>query len=173
MSPPGPRAETRRLWVTSESGFVWSMNWESWEEPKNSLMTADTGLALMMSCGISVSMSCSPIFSRMARSTRTSPMRNWFSMSSPTVRTRRFPRLSMSSASPVPFFRSMRYRMTRRMSSCVKTVLSRSPSVMPSLWFSLSRPTRERLYRSGLKNMFVKSDSAASFVGGSPGRIFL
>jgi len=96
------------LCVTSESGFVWSMNCESWDDPKNSLMTADTGFALMMSWGISVSMSCSPIFSRMARSTRTSPIRNWFSISSPTVRTRRFPRLSMSSASPTPFFRPIR-----------------------------------------------------------------
>ena len=25
--PPGPRAERRRLWVSSASGLVWSMNW--------------------------------------------------------------------------------------------------------------------------------------------------
>ena len=45
--------------------------------------------------------------------------------------------------------------------------------MIPSLWSSFRRPTRDRLYRSGLKNMFSKSVLAASFVGGSPGRIFL
>ena len=43
--------------VTSESGLVWSMNCESWLEPKNSLITAETGLELIRSCGISVSIS--------------------------------------------------------------------------------------------------------------------
>ena len=32
--PPGPRAESRRLWVISDSGFVWSMNWLSWLRPE-------------------------------------------------------------------------------------------------------------------------------------------
>jgi len=63
--------------------------------------------------------------------------------------------------------------MTRRISSWVRTVFSRSLSVIPSLWSSFRRPTLDRLYRSGLKNMFSKRVLAASFVGGSPGRIFL
>ena len=51
----------------------------------------------MSSCGISVSMSCRLMRSLMARSMRTRPMRYWFSTSSPTARTRRLPRWSMSS----------------------------------------------------------------------------
>ena len=47
VRPPGPSAETRRLCVTSDSGLFWSMNWDSWLEPKNSLTAADTGLALI------------------------------------------------------------------------------------------------------------------------------
>ena len=54
---PGPSAESRRLCVTDESGFVWSMNWESWLEPKNSLITAETGFELIRSWGMSVSIS--------------------------------------------------------------------------------------------------------------------
>ncbi len=57
VRPPGPRAERRRLCVTSDSGLVWSMNCESCDEPKYSLTTAETGLALMRSCGMSVSIS--------------------------------------------------------------------------------------------------------------------
>src|SRR3546814_1275684 len=33
-------ADTRRLCVTSDSGFVWSMNWLSCDEPKNSRTAA-------------------------------------------------------------------------------------------------------------------------------------
>jgi hypothetical protein len=42
--------------------------------------------------------------------------------------------------------------------------------VQPSLVFSFSRPTREKSYFCGLKNMFSKSDRELSSVGGSPGR---
>ena len=51
------------------------MNCDSWEEPKNSLTTAETGFALMRSWGIIVSISWRLIFSLMARSIRTRPMR--------------------------------------------------------------------------------------------------
>ena len=44
--------------MTSESGFVWSMNCDSCELPKYSFTTAETGFALMRSCGMSVSISC-------------------------------------------------------------------------------------------------------------------
>ena len=43
--------------VISDSGLVWSMNCESCEEPKNSRTAAAAGLALIRSCGITVSMS--------------------------------------------------------------------------------------------------------------------
>ncbi len=53
------------------------------------------------------------IFSLMARSMRTRPMRNWFSSSSPTARTRRLPRWSMSSTTPM-FLRSLKQILDRR-----------------------------------------------------------
>ena len=90
--PPGPSAETRRLCVISESGLVWSMNWLSWLEPKNSRTAAAAGLALIRSCGMTVSMSTELMRSLIARSMRKRPMRYWFSISSPTERTRRLPR---------------------------------------------------------------------------------
>ena len=85
------------------------MNCESCELPKYSFTTAETGFALMRSCGMSVSISCDMLMrSLMARSMRTRPMRYWFSISSPTARTRRLPRWSMSSTEPRPFLSSMR-----------------------------------------------------------------
>jgi len=68
------------------------MNWDSWLEPKNSLMAAETGLALIISWGIRLSDSARLRRSFTARSTRTSPTRNWFSAISPTERMRRLPR---------------------------------------------------------------------------------
>ncbi len=43
--------------MISESGFVWSMNCESCELPKNSRIDAMTGLALMRSWGMAVAIS--------------------------------------------------------------------------------------------------------------------
>ena len=43
--------------MISESGFVWSMNWLSWLDPKNSRIEAMTGLALMRSWGMAVAIS--------------------------------------------------------------------------------------------------------------------
>ena len=68
------------------------MNCESCEEPKNSLTAAATGLALIISCGISGSDSAIVSRSLTARSTRTRPTRKAFSAISPTERTRRLPR---------------------------------------------------------------------------------
>ena len=82
----------RRLWVISDNGLFWSMNWESWLEPKNSFTTAETGFALMISWGISPSDSARLSRSLTARSSRTSPILNWFSTISPTLRTLRLPR---------------------------------------------------------------------------------
>ena len=48
---------------------LWSMNCDSCDDPKYSFTTAETGLALMRSCGISVSISCDMLMrSLMARS---------------------------------------------------------------------------------------------------------
>src|SRR6476469_8513763 len=116
VRPPGPSAETRRLWVTSDSGLFWSMNCDSCEEPKNSFTAAATGLALISSCGVSWSASAIVRRSRTARSTRTRPTRNTFSAISPTERTRRLPRWSMSSTTPRPLRISVSTRMTSRMS---------------------------------------------------------
>src|SRR5436190_1279867 len=113
---PGPSAETRRLCVISDKGLVWSMNCDSCEEPKNSLIAAEIGLALIRSCGIRFSDSAWLSLSFTARSTRTRPARNWFSASSPTERTRRLPRWSMSSISPRPLRSSTRMRITSTMS---------------------------------------------------------
>ena len=68
------------------------MNWLSCDEPKNSRTAAAAGLALIRSWGMTVSMSTELMRSRMARSMRKRPIRYWFSMSSPTERTRRLPR---------------------------------------------------------------------------------
>jgi hypothetical protein len=111
-----PSADTLLLWVISESGLVWSMNCDSWLEPKNSLIAAEIGLALIRSCGIRFSDSAWDSLSLTALSTRTKPARNWFSASSPTERTRRLPRWSMSSISPRPFLSSTRIRITSTMS---------------------------------------------------------
>ncbi len=43
--------------MISDSGLVWSMNCESCEEPKNSRTAAAAGLALIRSCGMTVSIS--------------------------------------------------------------------------------------------------------------------
>ena len=59
--------------------------------------------------------------SLIARSMRTRPMRYWFSISSPTARTRRLPRWSMSSTVPRVFFRSIRCRTVSMMSCLVRT----------------------------------------------------
>ena len=121
------------------------MNWLNCEEPKNSRTAAAAGFALIRSCGITVSMSTDPIRSRIARSMRNNPSRYWFSISSPTDRTRRLPRLSMS-----------------------RTV---SGASSPSRMFIFTRPTADKSYRSPSKNKPRNSASAVSGVGGSPGRI--
>ena len=67
--------------------------------PKNSLMEATTGRMLIRVCGVIASTSWVVIRSRTTRSIRARPVRTWFWMSSPTVRSRRLPKWSMSSTS--------------------------------------------------------------------------
>ncbi len=53
-----------------ESEFVWSMNCDSCEEPKNSFCAATTGRMLMIVCGVIVSASSVVRRSRTTRSMR-------------------------------------------------------------------------------------------------------
>src|SRR3989441_920994 len=136
-NPPGPREERRRLCVISLSGLVWSMNWLSCDEPKNSRIAAMTGLAFTRSCGMAVDISWyTLIFSLMARSMRTRPMRNWFSSSSPTARTRRLPRWSMSSTTPM-FLRSLKRYLMAETKSGVSSVRLSSGVSSPILKFNI------------------------------------
>ena len=68
------------------------MNCESWLEPKNSLMAAVTGLALIKSCGPNSSASALLNLSLTALSTLIRPTLNWLAVISPTERTRRLPK---------------------------------------------------------------------------------
>ncbi len=119
------------------------MNCESCEEPKNSFTAAATGLALIISCGISGSDSAMVRRSLTARSTRTSPTRNAFSAISPTERTRRLPRWSMSSTLPLPLRMSISTLSTSRMSSLDSTP-EPSISLRPTRRLNFMRPTADR-----------------------------
>ena len=119
------------------------MNCESCEEPKNSRTAAAAGLALIRSCGITVSISTELMRSRIARSMRSRPTRYWFSISSPTERTRRLPRWSMSSISPRPSFSSTSTLRMARMSS-LRSVRTVSSVSMLSREFIFTRPTADR-----------------------------
>ena len=79
---------------------------------EDSLTAAATGFALIMSCGLISSFSASVRRSLTARSTRTRPMRKATSAISPTQRTRRLPRWSMSSTLPSPFLIAISVRST-------------------------------------------------------------
>ncbi len=84
--------------MSPERGFTWSMNWESWLVPKNSLIAATTGRMLIRVCGVIASTSWVVIRSRTTRSMRDNPMRTWFWISSPTERMRRLAKWSWSSS---------------------------------------------------------------------------
>ena len=75
------------------------MNCESCEVPKNSLIEATTGRMLIRVCGVIASTSWVVMRSRTTRSIRVRPIRIWFWISSPTLRSRRLPKWSMSSGS--------------------------------------------------------------------------
>ena len=56
--------------MSPASGFVWSMNCDSCEEPKNSLIAATTGRMLISVCGVIASTSWVVMRSRTTRSMR-------------------------------------------------------------------------------------------------------
>ncbi|OPZ61858.1 MAG: hypothetical protein BWY88_00059 [Synergistetes bacterium ADurb.Bin520] len=79
--------------MSSAKGLVWSMNWESCPDPKNSRSEAEMGRTLMSSRAVAAARSGMVVMRSLAmRSMRSRPMRTWFCNSSPTARTRRFPR---------------------------------------------------------------------------------
>ena len=96
------------MWVISESGLVWSMNWESWEVPKKELMTDERVLAVIRSDGTNCSLSRTFIFSRMVLAIRVRPTLNWFASCSPTVLIRLLLRWSISSTSAFSLIRQTR-----------------------------------------------------------------
>ena len=143
VKPPGPNAEIRRLCVTSDNGLFWSMNCESCEEPKNSFTAAEIGFGLIKSCGVIASKSPKDKRSLTALSTRTKPIRNWFSAISPTERIRRLPKWSISSTSPRPLRMSMSFFITLMISSLLKIPVP-SPSGIPNERLNFIRPTADK-----------------------------
>ncbi len=118
------------------------MNCDSWLVPKNSLMEATTGRMLISVCGVIASTSCVVIRSRTTRSMRARPTRTWFWISSPTVRSRRLPKWSMSSTSigtaTLPRVASSSPACSRTRYSIVATM---SSSVSVPWFMSRSRPS--------------------------------
>ena len=143
-----------------ESGLFWSMNCDSWLVPKNSLIAATTGRMLISVCGVIASTSCVVIRSRTTRSIRDMPTRIWFWISSPTVRSRRLPKWSMSSVSTgtstppgtvivaCPSCSRTRYSMVATTSPSVSVVVvigvAEPLAFRPSFLLTLYRPTRAR-----------------------------
>ena len=105
------------MWVSSASGLTWSMNWDSWLEPKNSLIVATTGLMEIRSWGRMVSASFRDMRSLAMRSMRVKATFRWLVSSSPTERMRRLPRWSMSSTFFSPMYTWIRKIMVLKMSS--------------------------------------------------------
>ena len=125
------------------------MNCESWLDPKKLWITAEMVREFTRSVGVICSWSWSDMRSRMMRAMRARPMLNWFASSSPTERTRRLPRWSMSSViaasrprsvtiSP-PVRSSSRYLMMTMKSSRHSVVWLRSGMPSPSC-LRTSRP---------------------------------
>ena len=172
VRPPGPRAETLLLWVTSDKGLFWSINWDNWLEPKNSFIAAVTGFAFIRSDGPKPSVSATFNLSLTALSTLKSPTLTWLATISPTDLILLFPKWSISSQFCFPFLISTSVFITSKISSLHK-IPSPDNSSLANLLLNFILPTPERSYFSGLKNKFSNKRVAASLVGGSPGRIIL
>src|SRR3569623_1334369 len=88
---------------------------------------------------MTVAISTELMRSLIARSMRSRPTRYWFSKSSPSERTRRLPRLSMSSISPRPSRRPTRTFSTAMTSSLRSTRMSSGQSCSRRM-FIFTRP---------------------------------
>ena len=105
------------------------MNCDSCEPPKNSFNAAAIGRMLINAAGV-VSAGCVVILSLTTRSMRIKPVCSWFLISSPTVRTRRFLRLSMSSGCTSSRLTAIS-RRTKRTASHFVSVLMRGLTFRP------------------------------------------
>ena len=149
------------------------MNWESWLDPKNSLMAAVTGFAFIRSWGPSSSASAILSLSLTALSTLISPTLNWLAVISPTDLTLLLPKWSISSTISWPS-RILTMPFITSIMSWSSRICGFSFSVSSlSLLLNFILPTSERSYLSSLKNKLLNKVSAESFVGGSPGLIIL
>ncbi|MCY1377265.1 hypothetical protein D9M69_648280 [compost metagenome] len=110
--------------MISASGLVWSMNWESWLVPKNELITEESVRALIRSTGLKSSLSRTFILSLMVRAIRARPTPNCPESCSPTVRTRRFDRWSISSTTALELISPIRYFTIEIISSFESTRVS-------------------------------------------------
>ena len=97
FKPPGPNAEIKRLCSNSDSGLYASINCDNCDVPKNSETKLINGLTLITSCGCIFAIFGLDNASRTNLSIRNIPARKFCSNNSPTARTRRFDKLSISS----------------------------------------------------------------------------
>ncbi len=118
---------------------------------------------------MTVSRSAKDIRSRAIRAIRARPTRYRVWINSPTARTRRFAKWSISSAWSCVLFRRMTSRIVETKSSFVKIGLAFSCE-KPMRWLNLYRPTSDKSYRSKLKNIAEIKLRALSTVAKSPGR---
>ena len=146
FSPPGPRAEIRRLCSSSDNGLYASINWDNWDVPKNSDTRDINGFTLITSWGCMLAMFGDDSASRTRRSMRTIPVRKFCSSNSPTVRTRRFDRLSMSSTVSLRSIMFVNVFNTARKSPLVNRRSSSGflPESIFKRLFILKRPTADK-----------------------------
>ena len=167
-------ADSLLLCASSDRGLVWSINCESGELAKNSLIAAVIGLQLINCIGVTVSRSITVILSLVILSVLTSPTLNLFCTSSPTDLTRLLLKWSISSATPSPLFSLTSSRKISTQSCTWKTRFCSS--------FGVFKPKRLFILYLAIWpiSYFLKSKKrpsincfALSGVARSPGRIFL
>ena len=146
------------------------MNCDSWLEPKNSLMTADTGFALMSSWGIG------PLGLRKTQTLLDcplhphQPMRNWFSTISPTLTYAPVAQVIdiIDGADSVT-------NVDQHLEHIDDVFLGQDVGPVgfaaPDAAIEFHSTYRREIVAIGLKNRLLNRFSAASLVGGSPGRI--
>ncbi|OAV70655.1 hypothetical protein Barb6_01666 [Bacteroidales bacterium Barb6] len=100
------------------------MNCDKAFVPKNELTTEEIVFALIKSIGVNTSLSRTFMRSRTVRDIRASPTPNWLYSCSPTVRTRRLLKWSISSTIALELINSIRYLMISIISSFVSTFTS-------------------------------------------------
>ena len=103
FKPPGPKADSRRSWVSIDSGLVWSTTCDSSLRPKKKSIALEMLLLFTISAILPIeSGSFRLIRSWTVRRSLRKPLRNSSDANSSIVRSRRLPRWSMSSTCPSP-----------------------------------------------------------------------